>query len=309
MNERLQDFEQRHPFAYGISVVLIFLVTTSFVLFASFSASLVFVQENPISALVTAIIYSCLSVAAIWFAWKCSPDRQQWTSLIKVLYVPLVIMITFTAPLLAGRERWANQHIATSIFVVFVMSSMIGLMIWHWRLRHHNVPKPDAEDWRTARYVVRGRFAPTRVVVFTVALAVGLAHLPLAFEVKRVGSLFGIHPIVYFGFCVFPLIKYIMIGLGQLYPPLPYLWADDGGIAVRNRFFIEWPDVDRLEIHRVKTKGGVFASGIDVFRVESKSDDYMTISFDNVQELPSDVLKQLMELAPTRVVKRSVQAT
>lgn len=309
MNEQLEEFERRRPFAYGISFVLIFLFTIALVLFTSFSASSVFLQKNPTSALVTAVIYGGCAVAAIWFAWKCSPDRQQWTSLIKALYVPLVIIITFTAPLLAGRERWPNQHTATGIFVFFAMSSMTGLVIWQWRLRHHSVPKPDAVGWRIAKLVVLGRFAPMRVVVFSVALAVGLAHLPLAFEVARVGGLFGIHPIVYFGFCVFPLIKYIVMGLGQLYAPAPYLWADDRGIAVRSRFFIQWPDVDRLEIHRVKTRGGTFATGIDVFRVEPKSDDYMTISFDKVQELPSDVLNQLMKLAPRRVVERSIEAT
>lgn len=307
MFQPLADLERRDPFAYNLAFIVIFVATAAFVLFASFSASLAFSQANPKSALVTAAIYSGLSAAFIWFVWKCSPNRQQHTSLIKALYGPLLIMITFTTPKLVGAERWSMQHAAIGAFVFFSISSMVGLLIWHWRLRHPKLAKPDSQGWRAAKHITYGRFAPTPIVVLSVALAIGLAHLPLMVEVNRTRNLVGINPTVFFGFFIFPFLKFIVVGLGQLYASTPYIWVDESGISVGDRFFIDWSDVDRLEIHRLKTRAAEYDSGIDVFRIGSKSDDYMTIAFSSVQEKPSDELKLLLASAPTAVAQRSIK--
>lgn len=295
----------------GLIAVSLMFITISVSIFTTIESAISFIDEDPWSALSLTLTLTAATAFCVWVTWKYLPNNGRISSLFAGMQYALAAPLLFNLAVLSHGPRGSRfSDEACNLqdgYLAGLAVVMAGLAYGRWKVRQPTLAKPRPRSWQTASYIVYSYGTPLWVFVGLAAgLTVVAACLWFAvgyeegFSGRSTGQFYQIDiwgPVLYL-LSVIVICHLARSKFRARFPDEPYIWLTASGLNVRDRLFLDWTKVTRIEFHWERQRAGKRKTGLDIYSPEFNTGECVTIPFFNATVKPDkamDAIKALQQ--------------
>jgi len=293
----------------GLIAVSLMFTTISVSIFTTIESAISFIDEGPWSALSFTLILTAATVFCVWMTWKYLPNNGKISSLLAGMQYALAPPLLFNIAVLSHGprgSRFSDEACTLQDAYLGVLAVAIAVLAYaRWKVRHPTLAKPRPPSWKTASYVVYSYGTPLWVFVALAAgftVVAGCLWFAVGYEEglsNRSISQFYQIDVWGPGFYLISVVVIYHLARSKLrarFPDEPYIWLTASGLNIRDRLFLDWTKVTRIEFHWVQQRTGNRKTGLDIYSPEFKTGEYVTIPFFNATVKPDEAMDAIKSL-------------